>query len=120
VIAAEPLLGNHTARSLRAGTRIVDDHEAATIADGARTVALGVRNWNILKDGLAGTAEIPEKAIRDGVRILFQLANLKTEPTGALSVAALLADPERFKDKRVCCVISGGNVDAALYAELIG
>jgi threonine dehydratase len=120
VIAAEPLLGNHTARSLRAGTRIVDDREAATIADGARTTALGRRNWDILKDGLAGVIEIPEQAIRDGVRILFHLANLKAEPTAALSLAALVVDHERFKDKRVCCVISGGNVDAALYAELIG
>jgi len=119
VIAAEPLLGNHTTRSLRAGARIVDDHEAPTIADGARTVALGRKNWDILKEGLAGTAEIPEQAIRDGVRLLFHLANLKAEPTGALSVAALLVDRERFKGKRVCCVISGGNVDAPLYAELI-
>jgi threonine dehydratase len=119
VISAEPLLGNHTARSLRAGTRIVDDHEAATIADGARTVALGLRNWDILKDGLAGVVEIPEQAIRDGVRLLFELANLKAEPTGALSLAALLVDRERFKDKRVCCVVSGGNVDAALYASLL-
>jgi threonine dehydratase len=119
VIAAEPQLGNHTARSLRAGTRIVDDHEAATIADGARTVALGRRNWDILKDGLAGVVEIPELAIRDGVRLLFEFANLKAEPTGALSLAALLVDRERFKDKRVCCVVSGGNVDAALYASLL-
>jgi len=119
VIAAEPLLGNHTTRSLRAGTRIVDDHEAVTIADGARTTALGRRNWEILKDGLAGAVEIPEQAIRDGVRLLFHLANLKAEPTAALSVATLLVDRERFKGTRVCCVISGGNVGAALYAALI-
>jgi threonine dehydratase len=119
VIAAEPQLGNHTARSMRARTRIVDLQEAATIADGARTVALGRRNWDILKDGLAGVAEVPEQAIRDGVRLLFELANLKAEPTGALSLAALLVDRERFKEKRVCCVVSGGNVDADLYASLL-
>jgi threonine dehydratase len=47
------------------------------------------------------------------------LANLKAEPTGALALGAVLAEPGRFKGKRVCCVISGGNADPALYARLI-
>ena len=50
---------------------------------------------------------------------LFALANLKAEPTGALSLGAVLAEPDRFRGKRVCCVISGGNADPALYAELV-
>jgi threonine dehydratase len=62
---------------------------------------------------------VSEEQIMEGVRLLFSLANLKAEPTGALAVAALLAEPRRFKGKRVCCVISGGNADPALYARLI-
>jgi len=31
----------------------------------------------------------------------------------------VLAEPDRFKGKRVCCVISGGNADPALYAKLV-
>jgi threonine dehydratase len=53
------------------------------------------------------------------VALLFGLANLKCEPTGALSIGALLADPDSFKGKSVCCVISGGNVDPLLYSQLI-
>jgi len=53
------------------------------------------------------------------VRLLFELANLKAEPTGALSVAALLTQPLLFRGRHVCCVISGGNVDPAVYAQLI-
>jgi len=47
------------------------------------------------------------------------LANLKAEPTGALSLAALLASPELCRDHVVCCVISGGNVDPALYRNIL-
>ena len=54
------------------------------------------------------------------MRLLFSLANLKAEPTGALSVGALLTDPDRFRDRAVCCVISGGNVDLAVYRQLLG
>jgi threonine dehydratase len=63
--------------------------------------------------------EVTEDQIKEGVRLLFSLANLKAEPTGALSLGAVLADSKRFKGRRVCCVISGGNADPALYAQLI-
>jgi len=120
VVGAEPLLGNDAARSLRAGRIVANETEPQTIADGARTVSVGVHNWPILKDGLAGIVEVPEENIARGVRLLFELANLKAEPTGALSVGALLTDPDRLRGRQVCCVISGGNVDPAVYRELLG
>lgn len=119
VYGAEPLLANDAARSLAAGRIVRNESEPPTIADGARTLALGERNWAILKDGIAGIVEVSEERIADGLRALFALANLKAEPTGALAVGALLAAPEMFRDRRVCCIVSGGNVDPALYAGLI-
>jgi len=119
VVGAEPLLGNDAARSLRAGRIVTNETEPQTMADGARTVSLGAHNWPILKDGLAGIVEVPEENIARGVRLLFELANLKSEPTGALSVGALLTDSGRFRGRQVCCVISGGNVDPAVYRELL-
>jgi threonine dehydratase len=119
VVGAEPVLANHVSRSLTAGQRVEDWRESPTIADGARTTALGKRNWEILKNGLAECIEVPEDDIRKAVRMLFHLANLKVEPTGALSVAALMVARERFRGGRVCCVISGGNVDSDLYSSLI-
>ena len=120
VIATEPLLANDGARSLRAGVIIANAAEPATIADGARTLSLGQHNWAILQKGLADVIEVTEDQIKEAVRLLFNLANLKVEPTGALAVAALLAAPERFKGRSVCCVASGGNVDAELFRALIG
>lgn len=82
-------------------------------------MSLGQRNWEILREGLAGIVEVPEEKIAEAVRLLFQLVNLKAEPTGALSVGAVLTDPAQFAKKRVCCVISGGNVDPGVYAKIL-
>jgi threonine dehydratase len=119
VLAAEPLLANDAAESLRAGHIVAGTDESSTIADGARMLRLGDNNWAILKDGLDGVVEVTEDQIKEGVRLLFALANLKAEPTGALALGAVLAEPDRFRQKRVCCVISGGNADPATYAELV-
>jgi threonine dehydratase len=119
VLAAEPLLANDAAESFRAGHIVSKPDEGATIADGARVLRLGDRNWEILSQGLAGVIEVTEEQIKEGVRLLFALANLKAEPTGALALGAVLAEPKRFQGKRVCCVISGGNADPAQYAKLI-
>jgi len=114
VLAAEPLVANDAAESFRAGRLVSRPDEGSTIADGAAVLQLGDNNWEILSQGLAGVIEVTE-----GVRLLFALANLKAEPTGALALGAVLAEPDRFKDKRVCCIISGGNADPALYAKLV-
>ncbi len=119
VFAAEPLLSNDAAESFRAGHIVSLPDESTTIADGARVLRLGDRNWGILSHGLAGVIEVTEEQIMEGVRLLFGLANLKAEPTGALAIGAVLAQPDRFRGKRVCCIISGGNADPAFYARLI-
>lgn len=119
VLAAEPLLSNDAAESFRAGRLVARPDESQTIADGARVLQLGGRNWEILREGLAAVIEVTEEQIKEGVRLLFLLANLKVEPTGALALGAVLADPDRFKGKRVCCVISGGNADPAQFARLV-
>jgi threonine dehydratase len=119
VVGAEPLLANDAARSLKAGKLICDTAEARTIADGARTLGLGQRNWEILKTAIPGIVEIPEDNIKEAVRLLYRFANLKVEPTGALGLAALLTEPERFRGKAVCCVVSGGNVDAEVYRSIL-
>jgi len=119
VIAVEPVLANDGARSFRSGHIIANESEPATIADGVRTLSLGQHNWVILREGLADVIEVTEEQIKEAVRLLFHLANLKVEPTGGLPVAALLAAPARFKGQSVCCIASGGNVDAGVFRSLI-
>jgi threonine dehydratase len=119
VVAAEPLMANDAARSLAAGCIISNEKEPQTIADGARTLSVGQHNWPILRDGLSHIAEVPEEAIAEAVRLLFSLVNLKAEPTGALGIGAMVAAPQIFRGRTVCCVVSGGNVDPAVYCRLL-
>jgi threonine dehydratase len=118
-VGAEPLLANDAARSLRAGKIVANESEPETIADGARTVSLGKHDWEIMKNNLSTIIEVPEEKITEAARLLFEFANLKAEPTGVLSVAAVLTQPELFRGRSVCCVISGGNVDPAVYTSML-
>jgi threonine dehydratase len=119
IIGAEPLPGNDAARSLRQGTLVSNEQEPDTVADGARTISLGHLNWEILSRGVADIIEVPDTETLNGLRHSFRYLNLKVEPTGALAIGALLSQPERFKGKRVCCVVSGGNVDPQQYASYL-
>lgn len=119
VMGAEPLVANDAARSLKEGKIVKNEKEPQTIADGARTLSLGEHNWKILQRELKHIVEVPEEKIKEALRLLFGFVNLKAEPTGALSLGAVLTQPELFRDGLVCCVISGGNVDPAVYSQLI-
>jgi threonine dehydratase len=119
VFGAEPLLGNDAARSLKAGKIVLNEFEPMSVADGARTISLGNHNWKILQKGLSSIIEVSEENIIEAVRLYFSLANLKVEPTGALSLGAILEKSEDFQDKKVCLVVSGGNVDTEIYAKII-
>jgi len=119
VYGAEPLLGNDAARSFREGRIVKNDFEPQTIADGARTICLGNLNWPIIQKGAKDIMEVSDGKIIEAVRMLFELANLKSEPTGALSLGAILEDRQRFANKRICLVVSGGNVDPRVYSEII-
>lgn len=120
VYAAEPAIANDAAQSFRAGHIVRSATEIQTMADGARTRAVGKHNWAILQHGLAGVIEVPEANIAEGLRLLFSLANVKAEPTGALGIGALLTDRARFANQHVCVVVTGGNVDTARYRDLLG
>jgi threonine dehydratase len=119
LVGVEPVLANDAARSLRLGRLVTNEAEPQTLADGVRTISLGQHNWVILRERLSGIVEVEEKTIAEAVRLLFSLANLKAEPTGALSIAALLSRPDLFEGKTICCVITGGNVDPALFASMV-
>lgn len=118
IIGAEPQLANDATRSLHAGQLIANEQEPPTVADGARTVSLGNLNWEIVRQGIGDVLEVPDPLTLEALRAYFAL-NLKVEPTGALALGAVLAHPERFVGKRVCCIVSGGNVDPQVYAQAI-
>src|SRR2546421_4415024 len=118
-MGAKPFPGNEAAHALRSDKLLGNEHEPATVADGARTLSLGQLNWEILQQGIKDIIEVPDALTLDGLRRYFTYVNLKVEPTGALALGALFTQPERFSGKRVCCIVSGGNVDPAVYAQAL-
>jgi threonine dehydratase len=120
VVGVEPLLGNDAAQSLRVGHIVTLDAEPQTMADGARTPSVGKLNWEIISAGLKRIIEVPEEMIAAGLRTLYSAANLKVEPTAALTTGAVLTQPDLFRGKKICLVVSGGNVDADVYVRILG
>ncbi len=119
LIGAEPQMANDAFLSLKAGKIIRNEQEPQTIADGARTVSVGKHNWEIIKTGVSEIIEVSEDKIKEAVLLYFNLANLKVEPTGALSLGAILESRDNFKSKKICLVVSGGNVDAKIYRQIL-
>lgn len=117
--AAEPTVANDVAESFRTGRRVTLPAEPATLADGVRGLGVSAANWAVIRDGCRGVIEVEESRIAQATRLLFMLANIKAEPTGALALAAVLSRPQRMSRQRVCCVVTGGNADPSTYARIL-
>jgi threonine dehydratase len=89
-----------------------------TIADGVRT-APSELTFAHLRERLDGVVTVGEDQIAAAVGLLAREANLVVEPSGALGVAAYLDGSGQFAPGRAVAVLSGGNLDPALLAELV-
>ena len=117
VIGVEPEQADDAARSFRSG-QIERIERADTIADGTRTPSLGVRNFALIRELVDDIVTVSEEEIRRAVYTLFERLKIVVEPSGALGVAALLA--HKAGDAETSGVIlSGGNVDTELFAEIV-
>jgi threonine dehydratase len=117
VIGVEPELADDATRSFRTG-ELATVHNPPTIADGLRTPALGRYTFPLVRQNVDEMRTVSEAQIVEAMRFLWTRMKLVVEPSGAVPVAALLADPEAFRGKRVGIVVSGGNVDLAGACEL--
>ena len=118
VWGAEPTLGDDACRSLESGHLLRNPSEPQTIADGARTVSLGVRNWEIISTSMKQALRVSEDNIRRALALYAQ-CDLRVEPTGALTLGALLEHPKLFEHRKVIIIISGGNVDQDVWEEQV-
>ncbi|MGE8215799.1 Phenylserine dehydratase [compost metagenome] len=108
LVLAEPEGAADTARSLAAGERRIE-FTPDTVCDGLRTT-LGAPNFALLL-GRAEVVTVPDAATVAAMRLLWQVLKQVVEPSSAITLAAILAEPARFAGKRVGVVLSGGNVD---------
>jgi len=120
VIGVEPELAADARESLESGVRVEWPVEQTyrTIADGMRT-HLSDLTFAHLRERLDGIVTVSEDEIRSALARLLWSARLVVEPSGAAAVAAYLSARAGLPDGRTVAVISGGNVDPALLAEII-
>lgn len=81
-----------------------------TIADGLLTY-LGDKTFPIIKAGVTDILTVSDEEIIQAMRYLWERMKLVVEPSGAVSLAAILKNKEVFKGKKIGIIISGGNVD---------
>jgi threonine dehydratase len=119
VIGVEPEAGDDTRRSLEAGER-VRIPVPRTIADGQQADIPGELTFGVNRHVVDAIVTVSDSEIVDAMAFLFDRLKLVTEPSGASAAAALLAGrvPEAA-GARVGVIISGGNVGAARFAELM-
>jgi threonine dehydratase len=118
VYGVEPAAGDDFARSIAAGTR-VEIPVPDTIADGQQTTSPGELTFPIVRRLCAGILTVTDDELRGAMRFAFERLKLVMEPSGASALAALLGGKIDVSGRRVGVVVSGGNVDAARYAEII-
>ncbi len=119
VLGVEPEAGDDVARSLREGRRVAIP-VPETIADSLQTTRVGERNLVILTALVDGVHTVSDLELRRAMAFLFSRMKLVVEPGGAAAAAALLAgNVPGVGGKRVGVVLSGGNVDAARFGELV-
>ncbi|MBN9559105.1 MAG: pyridoxal-phosphate dependent enzyme, partial [Alphaproteobacteria bacterium] len=91
----------------------------ATIAEGIAVRDIGETPLAIIREHAAGVLTVPEPAIEEAVGLLAEGAKIVAEGAGAAGVAVLLADPTRFRGKRVGIPVSGGNIDARILSNVL-
>jgi len=122
VYGVEPELAGDTAESFRTGSIVTWAAEltSRTLADGLRTQSVGRRNFAHIQAFVDGIVTVTEAEIRAAMRAIVAATRLVPEPSGAVAVAALLFHSAELPAyTNAVAVVSGGNVDPALLAEIL-
>ncbi len=111
IIGVEPAGADDFRQSLAAGQRVRIEHPTS-ICDGLLSYDVGEHNWPILKRLVTESVALPDAATRDAMRWLYERHGLRTEPSGAITIAALLTcQIDLSGDGDLVAVLSGRNVD---------
>ena len=118
VHTVEPEDFDDTARSLASGKRETIRDDARSICDALQASAPGELTFEVNRRLLSAGLAVSDAEVRAAMRFAFRHLKLVVEPGGAAALAALLSGKLDTAGKTVVVVISGGNVDLELYAEI--
>jgi threonine dehydratase len=120
IYAVEPEGFDDTARSLAAGERIEIEPPEGSICDALLIETPGKVTFPVTSRLLAGGLTASDDWVRAAMGLAFDALKVVLEPSGAIALAALLQDKDRFAGKTVAIIATGGNVDRQMFAETIG
>jgi threonine dehydratase len=123
VVGVEPELANDAQQSFRKGeiVQLPAERVSSTLADGLRTQSVGPLNFEHIRKFVDDIVTVKEDEIRSAMRVAVTSARMVAEPSGAVTFAAWLFHQEKLPEsKKAVAVISGGNVDPQLLAEVLG
>ncbi len=123
VWGCEPELSADAAESFRTKTLVEWPAEKTTrtLCDGLRTQSLGALNFEYILRFVDGIVTISEEEIRTAAKVILGTTKIVAEPSGAVTLAAALFHAEELpKVRKVVAIVSGGNLEPALRAELEG
>lgn len=109
IIGAEPFTVDDAFRSLESG-RIEHNATTDTIADGLKT-DLGDITFAIIHHYVEKIIRVTEEEIIEAMYLIWERMKIVVEPSGAVTLAAILKSKNEFNNKKVGLILSGGNVD---------
>jgi threonine dehydratase len=118
VIGVQAERADAFARSWRGPARVVGDR-AETFAEGMATRVTFDLTFDMLKRELDDIVTLSEEEIADGIRLALRTTHNLAEGAGAASIAAAWKQRDAWQGKKVVCVMSGGNLDAATLARIM-
>lgn len=119
VIGVEPAGSPKYTRAREAGEPVTIPANPTGLADGLLATRIGTRNFVHLERYLDDVVTVPDEALAEAMRLVFDRLKLVAEPSGAITVAALLGGIVKAEGPTVC-VLSGGNMEYDGVRELLG
>ncbi|MEK9831193.1 MAG: threonine/serine dehydratase [Rhodospirillaceae bacterium] len=117
--AVEPRDFDDAGRSLAAGRRLSNEPGASSICDALLSPSTGDITFAAMRDlGVTGLS-VSDDEVRAAMAFAWRTLKLVTEPGGAVALAAILSGKIETRDRTIVAVLSGGNVDAAMFAACI-
>jgi threo-3-hydroxy-L-aspartate ammonia-lyase len=120
VVGVEPEAGDDTKRSLERGERIRLPEIPRTIADGLQIDTPGRLTFEVNRRNVDEVVLVSDEDIVRAMAFLFERLKTVVEPSGAVTVAALLGGRVEARGRRVGGILSGGNIGTDRFSQLLG
>ncbi len=119
IYSCEPEGFDDHRRSLQAGERVENTLRGGSACDALLSPSPGEMTFAINRQHLSGGFAVSDSQAFEAMRVAFEEMKIVLEPGGAVALAAALANAGNWQGETVVCVLSGGNADPKLFADVL-